>query len=311
MTLKHKTGLEFNFAWIFAIAVGIMILFLAIYAASKAISSNSYESGTISARQIVNLLESSETGIASGIKSSVLSLKDETKIFNKCYDTSLFGRQKISLSNKIFSKWQEESAKIDVPNKYIFSNNIEQGKKIYYFSKPLALPFKISELIFLSSSRYCFINAPEEIEEDASFLMPNYDANCSPDSIKVCFSGSCEIKIQGLCDSNCNNEYDYGVVTKNSKNLYYIGNLMYAAIFSSPEIYECNVKRLMKRAYYQSELLKREGDFLTSRCETNNNGLIQLNILAKAYKSSQDLLIIKSASDDADRQNSAGECRLW
>ena len=310
--MKSKKAMEFNFAWIFAIIVGAFILFIAIYSTFKIINSSSYEVNTLDAKQITNILQAAETGLASGVKPDIIKLKDTARFKNICDDKGNFGNQRISISSKILGKWSDEGAKISATNKYLFSNTTEEGKTIYYFIKPIEMPFKISEAIFLSTKRYCFMNAPSEIEEEAAFLMPNFDLNCNDDSVRVCFgSGNCEIKVLAGCSGNCDTEYDNGVVLKDGKSLFYTGNLMYAAIFSSPELYECNVERLIKRLGFQIRLLDKESGYLRGICGSDNSGLISLGLIIQGYSGSKDLILIKDAAEKADRENNVGECKLW
>lgn len=308
--MNSKRGFEFNFAWIFAIIVGAIIIFIAIYASNRIIGVGSYQLNAITAKQLSIIFEPLETGLASGISPSPVLLKEDTIIYNSCDEKGNFGRQKISVA-AAYIKDKEKGPELSVPNKYIFSNNSEQGKKIYYFAKTFEMPFKVSEIIFLTTKRYCFVNAPDSIMEEASYLMANLDSNCTKDSIKVCFqTGNCEIKVQGTC-SDCESKYDSGIISKNGKNLYYTGSLMYAAIYSSPDIYECNVKRLAKRLSQQALLLKEESDFLTGECESASTSLISLAASAESFSKSSDLSLVYENAKDAERENDAGECKLW
>ena len=61
-----KRGIEFNFAVLFSIIVGAMIIFLAIYSASKIIHTGSSESQSSLTKQLTIIFDPMETGIASG-----------------------------------------------------------------------------------------------------------------------------------------------------------------------------------------------------------------------------------------------------
>src|SRR3989344_2803023 len=61
-------------------------------------------------------------------------------------------------------------------------NERGQLNKFYIFSKPFEFPFKVSDLIYLTSEneKYCFDNAPENIAEEILQLnQGNLAANCS------------------------------------------------------------------------------------------------------------------------------------
>lgn len=321
----NKKGFEFSFSWLFAILAGATILFLAVYGAVKIAGTSRYQVDTMTAKQLSIIFEPMETGLASAKKPGTINLKDETRVYNKCFDEGNFGMQKISLSSKIFGGWKKPSADIPITNKYVFSSSIEQGKSLYLLSKTFKMPFKVSELIFMTSKNYCFVNAPEEIKEEISGLeLENIKLdNCTKET-KVCFSSfgsNCEIKVSGSCPG-CNTEYDKGMVSKDGETIDYAsfeadGNvdrsLMYAAIFSDKKIYECNFKRLMKRLVQESLIYEDEADFLTGKCGSSIN-LIQLigkaTALQKSYTpESLNLLII--AAEEAEKQNEASECKLW
>ncbi len=309
-----KRGFEFSFAWLFAVLVGAVILFLAIYAASKIISTGEYKTDTMTAKQLSIIFEPLETGLASG-KSNIAILNDETRIYNYCNSAGSFGLQRFSLSSESFGKWTEQSADIPVNNKYIFSKQIEQGKQVYLLSNSFEFPWKISEVISLTTDSYCFVNAPDNIKNEISFLAKNVNVdNCSKQDIKVCFgSGSeCDIKVIGNClDYTCESQFDYGYVQKQDK-LFYISELLYPAIFSNKEIYECNVKRLMKRMIQQALIFKQQSNLISTKCKgLPTSGLIHLTHLARNLQSSKDLLIIKQTANEVDEQNSASQCQLW
>lgn len=312
----RKKGLEFNFAWLFAIIAGAVILFLAIYSVVNIVGTERYKLDTITAKQLSIIFEPMETGLASG-KSSVADLRENTRIYDTCYADGYFGKQKISLATQssIGKKWQEPGGEISIPNKYIFSGSMEEGKRVYLLSKSFEMPWKISEIIFLTTKQYCFVNAPEEIIDEVTGLnLGNVKVeNCTGKETKVCFgSGNCEIKVIGSCiSSDCESEYDYGVVSKEGASLYYAGSLIYGAIFSDKEIYNCNVKRLMKRLAEQANLYEQEANFLVGRCESSIN-LAQLQNFAIAVQKSQsNLNFAYVEAKSVNEENDASQCKLW
>jgi len=134
-----------------------------------------------------------------------------------------------------------------------------------------------------SDDVYCFTGAPTEIKEEISNLNQGnlIVENCTKGSIKVCFKGG-----------TCNIEVDYsdGEVRKGKDIFYFSGMndsnaLMYAAIFSDKEVYECQVKRLMLRLkqlaliYYDKEIITR-----ASSCDEGiGTSLIELSNLATIW----------------------------
>tara|TARA_B100001971_G_scaffold155543_1_gene145014 strand:+ start:508 stop:1422 length:915 start_codon:yes stop_codon:yes gene_type:complete len=299
--------LQISFAWMFAIIVGIFILFLAIFATTKLIKTDQTALDAKTAKEIGVLLNPLETGFETG-KSTSLILPSETRIYNKCNTDGEFGRQIIKISQKSFDKWTETDVDVGFSNKYIFSENYVEGKKFYIFSKPLDFPFKISDLIYLTSKdkKYCFLDSPENIKDEITSLkQKNIQVNnCSEDSIKVCFNRNCEINV----------DYNGKYVEKDKSRMYFETDaLMYAAIFSEKDIYECQIKRLMKRVENLA-LLYNDKAGLISQKECNSNlesELSTLNSLTRNLENSNNLNSINFLVEDINKKNDLTECRLW
>lgn len=311
-TMK-KGALEISFGWLFAIIAGIIILFLAIYLSSKLMSTEKETVSAETGKEIGILLNPLETSFESAQTTSI-TIPAETRIHNKCELTGTFGKQLIQLDQKSFNKWTKTEVYVSFNNKYIFSNEEIEGKKFYIFSKPFYFPFKVADLVYMTSSedRYCFINAPNKINEEISDLNQKnlLTENCSENDIEVCFS-------ENDCDINV--DYEAGYVEKEGKREYFTGveddsgALMYAAIFSDKEEYECQLKRLMLRLkeisllYMNKELFtKKEG------CGDNLGGdLNELSEIANSLKNSEELEIIKIKVDIINKKNNARICMLW
>jgi hypothetical protein len=132
--------------------------------------------------------------------------------------------------------------------------------------------------------------------------------NCSDSDIKVCFNDE-------DCDINVN--YLAGRIEKNTKVVYFDEGdttLMYAGIFSSQEVYECQLIRIMRRVkelsllYIDKELIsKKEGAI-----ESNFAGdLKQLSELAGNLNSSKEIEIVKSQADNLYNKNENAIWSLW
>jgi hypothetical protein len=249
--MQGKRGFEMSFAWIFAIIVGAVILFLAIYAATQFIDVAKHRQYTEAAASISILLDPLETGIASAT-GSIIRFDKETQTHYNCYAPTLmdvFGKQTISFSEKsgFGQEWREPGGEITIRNKFIFANAVEQGENLYLFSKPFYTGFKVNDLIFASASEYCFIATPniilEEIEQISlkNINLTNSIDECSEDSKKICFasgSSGCDVQVYSV------DGYETGVVSKDGVEVTYVGALIYGAIFSNPVMYECNIQRL-------------------------------------------------------------------
>lgn len=303
-----KGVLQISFGWLFAIIAGIVIIFLAIYGVTKLIQTENEAIDAEVGEEIGILLNPLETSFESATSTS-FTIPAESRIYNECDDYSGFGKQLISISQKSFNKWSETDLQASFANKYIFSEKISEGKNFYVFSKPFEFPFKVSDLIYLSSAEnvYCFADAPPDIEEELEELaQANILAeNCSEETINVCFSGDCDVNVY----------YSAGYVEKNGKTMYFETDaLMYAAIFSDAEIYECHLKRLMKRVEELAKIYKTKANFVEGYgCESEISGdLANLENLANSFGSSEDLGNFVSILENLDDLNfGEGVCSLW
>ena len=305
---NSKTGfIQISYAWLFAIIIGVIILFFAIYAATRLIKTEEAVTTAETGKEIDILLNPLETGFGEE-KTTPLTIPVESRLNNRCNTFGNFGEQEISVSQKFKGKWTETGTGQISKNKYIFSNKSVEGKNFYLFSKPFEFPFKVSDLIFLTSSKdqYCFIDASEDIIKELSNLNQGnlFTENCPANSIKICFE----------TQENCDIEVDEGdkTVEKNGELVYYeTPALMYGAIFSDPDIYECQVSRLMKRLkelaliYNYKEAIISEAD-----CPADVNLLVLIDS-ASSLQDSSNLINVKFAADDAEAENEGAYCRLW
>jgi len=319
--MRSKSG-EFDFSWLFAIIVGAMILVLAIYGVVRLSDTQRYQADTETAKKIEILTNPLQAGFAEG-KFGTIEFRQTTRINNLC-SSEKFGENKISVSTQssIGDEWKMAGGEISVHNKYIFSSENQEGDNFYVLSKPFYFPFKVSDLTIMTSDKenYCFVDAPEIIEEDVLGLnIPNvFVENCSSavDYVRVCFGafGNCDIVVRGSCSSNCGewDFYDTGIVEKNGATMSYIGNLLFGAIFSDENVYECNVKRLMYRASQIAEGFAERTDLMTARgCNTNLKAdMVYLQGLT-GNASSSNLVGIYQVAKQTELKNEQELCGLW
>lgn len=310
---ESKKAFEMSFAWMFAIIAGAVILFLAIYFASKMISSERFAVDAQTSAKMSILLDPLETSVEAG-KASTISFNKEMRIYNdRCGVSGNFGSQEIGTTAKsnLGEKWQEPAYGKELYNKYLFSQEIEQGKEFFVFSVPFEFPFKISDLIIFSADKYCFLEATNDIKDNLEGLnlqgvmFTDDENNCSEGSKIVCFGQS----------SGCDIEVYESSVVKDSKVLYYTGNLVYAALFSDAKVYECNIKRLINLRLVNLALVYKDKiDFVQQRgCDS----LLELPIAnlinsARALNSSQEILLMQETVDEIDKAESgASKCKVY
>ena len=324
--LKCKRSFELPFSWLFAIIAGVIILLLAIYATSRLISVGTYATQSEAGKQIAILLNPVVNGITSAYATKI-DLKRETRLTFGCYtenSKSYFGKQVISFAEEsgLGKKWQESGANISIYNKFIFSDKLEQGKKIYIFSKPFYTGFRVDDLIFLSMENYCFVAAPEKIKNEVIGLnMKNINISsslesCQKNSAKVCFDfqeDACNVSVYGTCgDFDCEDQYEAGYVIKNGKQMNYFKSLIYAAIFSSPENYECNINRLGKKIGELAAIYKDKADMVRLKgCDSVIGVYLDQLISSSDKLNSAKLENVYNKAKLMDEQNCDANCKIY
>ncbi|VVB82072.1 Uncharacterised protein [uncultured archaeon] len=310
---KRKGAIELSFGWLFAIIAGIVIIFLALYLSSKLIGTQQQTVNAETGKEIGILLNPLETSFESAQTTS-MTIPVESKIEDKCDTKGNFGNQIIQVEQKSFGKWTQTDVNIKFENKYIFLDNQTEGKKFYIFSKPFYFPFKVADLIYISSSNqvYCFVDAPSNIKEEISNLNQAnlLTENCSEGNIKVCFE-------RDNCEVNVN--YQQGFLEKNKTMYYFSGigedykTLMYAAIFSDKAVYECQIKRLMMRTG-EIALIYSEKESLTKKAGCDENLGTDMNImngLTSGLNNSEEIGVIGAQADNINAKNNGRMCLLW
>ena len=312
--MKSKRGIAMSFNWIFAIVVGGFILVLALYTASQFIRTSEQTVYTETAASLISLFDPLETGLSSG-KSSLINFKKESKLFFDCLpdNNPPFGEQTIRFSEKTLGdEFSEAGQRISIKDKYVFSEEVVTGETIYYFSKPYFAGFKVADLTMMYSdeSAYCIYGADEDFTRDATglnlrnIIFVNKTNSC--EGVNVCFEsiGSrCDVRV--VADSN--------YVLKDNTRMYYVDDYLFGAIFSSPRIYECNVKRIKSRfdelaKIYLSkiEVVKRSGCNPTLGFKLEE--MTRFNI-----ENSRDLLIFEDMIEELNGINSRAQdgCRIY
>ncbi|MBI2451818.1 hypothetical protein HYV50_01930 [Candidatus Pacearchaeota archaeon] len=324
--MQNKKALEFSFAWIFAIFIGAVIIFLAIYAATRIVGTEQTKIDAETAKQIGILLNPLETVLEEG-KTSTIFVNKETKIFNSCREQGVYGVQEIgaSVSTAISDDSSNPGIKSSFRNKYLFSSSVSEGKKEFYvFSKPFNFPFKIADLMILYSDqeKYCFVNSPAEIKEEINkslklknIFFINNIRNCQANTKKVCFNTDYE-----ECDIIVSQSLNK--VIRGGDEVYYVEleqtdkyALLYAAIFSEPKIYKCQLKRLMSRAAILAELYTKKITHLSFEgCPSAPllfDYIGSYKRFAELFSGPEDLENIKEKAELLSSKNAPLTCRLF
>ncbi len=304
-----------SFAWLFSIIVGAAIIFLAIYATTKLVVTETKIESSETAKEFGILLNPVETGLEEG-KRAKISFSSETVILNDCSIEGNFGRQGISAISKSNFREDTRGEESGFKNKYIFSENSVEGEEVEIFAKPFEMPFKVADVVFILGKDYCFVGSSREIEEEIEALgfqrinISDRLEECDAESEKVCFEFSdrkCDIEVRSVSRS----------VKKDGKTVYYNdefnNSLLWGAIVSSPEIYECQLERLMKRIGELTLVYLGKTEYLTTKgCSSNlEEGLQSLGRAGAELESSFDLREIVPIAEELERRNNGLVCKLF
>ena len=314
----NKKGLEFSFAWLFAIIAGAVIIFIAIFIATKYVSTSENIVNTKTASEFINVLDPLQSGVAES-SSNRLELRTDARVYTSCDTSGNFGSTRVSFSERIGlgGKFSSRGKEIKSENAYLFAEDELESREIRFLIFSIKLPFKVGDEIIAYSGDYCFVNAPRNIERELGDLTESRnlgiifsdDLESCPVSKRVCFSGSCDVNIR-CSDSECKS----GFVDKDRSRVYFVDKLVYGAIFSSSENYECNVQRVVKRTNILSDIYSKKSQFMASR-GCNSGSLIpdlnNLYDLTKNYDSLDDLPEGFNLARDFEEKNDNLECELY
>jgi len=327
--MYNKKGFEFTFAWMFSMIVGAVILFLAIYGVVNLIGSERNVIDSFSAQQLGIILQPLETqSFESGIRPMNINFPSETKLGFRCNNEDVFGSETVDVASKsgVGKEWQTAGVGATIHNKYVFAEKSLEGKTFYLFLKPLKLPFKVTDLVYIWDKNYCFISPPQDVEDDFSSLGINESGvqivstpgMCKSKSVKVCFGAGYSV------GDNCEIVVDTGSkkIQKNGRNIYYEGPLMYGGIFGDVDLYDCNLKRIMMRAGSIAQLYKDTSEMISSKSPTGCSSALQPELVSYIENSNinsagdarevyrrLNLLSLKSA--ELEKLQKPLTCALW
>ena len=324
----NKKAIEMSFVWIFAIVIGAMIVILALYMAFQLVKQQTFQVNTVSAKGFVNMMDPLQTTVEQG-KIEPVKMNTFTKVFVECVDDSDYGKSRVGLSQQTaFVKEQKPGAFVGIENNYIFAEDEIEGKSFNFITVPFQMPFKTADIIMVYFGSYCFVNPVDSIKSDLRALGISNSSGleikgsvkqCSEGTKIICFGQSSGCDANVVCSGNC----EQGYVKKDKKDLYFIGGLnswgdsvnsmVYGAIFGSPENYECNQKRVMKRLQALSSLYAQKARFVSGRgCNTGlASDLDILGDLAGNFKDARDLSGIYEKAKEINQKNEALQCQLF
>jgi len=308
----NKKGFEMSFAWIFAIIVGAFILFLAVLMITKVSDNQNYSNDLKGAKEITVLADNFELGYETS-SISTIEMPTNSRLYLNCNARGVFGEQELILRSELYDQWSETGNGIKSENKYFFLEEPLESRGLVAFSRVFEFPFKVATLSYFLpvDKEYCFIDPPREVKEEleknnlTNFKIEDSIADCNAKSTKICLNSD-----EASCDAIVYPDF----VKKGSERIYYEGfSLMFAAILSDSEIYECQLQRLMLRTNSLIELYLGKATYDQGNdCSTNQrNPLEQLNQELSFFEDSSDLPNLASTVEILESNSRGGGCQLW
>lgn len=325
---ENKKG-AIEFSWIFSIIVGAVILFFAFYFVGTQLMQRESMNQLVSSQALdVLFTPFSYVGSIAEASASVASLDKESTLHIAC--SNITGYDSLGYNEVSTYSFYKGELVQGTPrrayDKYLFG---EEGTEKLFFvmSKPLNLPWRIADLVYVfpNNQSYCFVNSPTKIRDELQGLENSsqtkhffFGQTGNPEGcIWVCFgdtSSACNIKITSLKNSN----YVLGYTLKDNKKMYYYDNaLLYATLFSKPELYECNLKRLASRASLQLDLyIEKDKELKRKQCYS----LFSIGPLKSSFENLKTTRLadmenvfatIRSNSEILTNQNRGADCALY
>jgi hypothetical protein len=301
--IKRSVKAQAEYAWLFSLIIGAMILFLAIILSGKIFSTGTYltEAEVVRSFDIILNPFSSAGSIASLTLSKPIELPYNTELNFSCSSSgqTLMLRQVEKGKN---NDWVSYTIK----NKYIFTEKNISGKTFWAFSKPFEMPWRVDDLIYIISGEYCFVSPPEKIREELEMI------NATPIKIEDVWTDCSRLypKAKIVCFDYCGRGIqitgDMVVKEDDSVMIYADDATLYAAIFADKQIYDCNIYRLMKRLSLQTDILLSLSNQLSANCNnqilrTNLNSLNStINVVMRNQMKISDVLDIAASVKNSD-----------
>ncbi len=307
-----------EFGWIFALIVGALILFFAFYFIGTKMNESKTGQGLVAENTLDILLNPfSSFGGLGATSSKEVTLQKKERFNFSCNLDMGFGYDSILSATNPGVRMAPKK----VYDKYIFTESSIYSKNLQVISKPFNMPWRVADLIYLFSRdrAYCFVGMTgSTIEEEfgagttgmniSNFKFKDTKADCG-NSITVCYGSGCDIVI----------DFEYSRVVKGTREFPFIDDsTMYAAIFSSYDIYACNMKRVAQRIRYETEVYRNKARalgvkgcssiFSLEALDQSANQVINSRTSAELASS---IYTLRAAADALNSQNMGADCSLY
>ncbi len=307
-----------EFGWIFALIVGALILLFAFYFIGTKMNESKVGQGLVAENTLDILLNPfSSFGGLGATSSKEITLQKKERINFSCNSDFGFGYDAILSATNPGVRMVPKK----VYDKYLFSEDSIYSKNLQVISKPFSMPWRVVDLIYLFSrdKGYCFVGMSQSRVADefgsgttgmniSSFKFKDSKADCE-ESITVCYGYGCDIVI----------DFEYSRVIKGTKEFPFIDDsTMYAAIFSSYDIYSCNMKRVAQRIRYETEVYRNKAQALGAKgcssifsLEALDQSAGQVILSRTSSELTYSLNNLRVAADALNSQNMNADCSLY
>lgn len=316
--MKSKRG-GLQFGWIFAVIVGAVFLFMAFYFVGQLMMEERIEKGTIATRSLdIIITPLSFLGELGATTAKPIDLREASKIELGCDSKGHLGSSSILLVGERTTKYEAGHPKISY-DKYLLGEDLNETfeKRFQTLTKSVYIPWRVADLTMLwpADRYYCFVKAPERIEKElekfniSSINFTETEDACDYESITVCFYGGrgCNIHVTGASREGV------GTVTKRSGTLNYANDtLLYAAIFSDPGLYKCNLQRIAKRLNLEIEVFQEKAASLREKgCPSFSLEGLQAEATTIVSDPGRSLAGLWSAALSVKSTNDYAACKLF
>ncbi|MEM1577788.1 MAG: hypothetical protein QXM27_02145 [Candidatus Pacearchaeota archaeon] len=253
-TLNKKSQMQ-QFAWIFSIIVGALILFFAFFFVSQYSKQIAIPTKQITLEKSLDLLLEpfSAIGSLAEMRAEIIELPKDIYVEINCNEdyNEIKARE---ISHKNFDITQK------VYEKYIFTKkiNTKSKTKFFAFSLPIEIPFYVATATVIVTNDTCVSSLPYQYREN---LKEIYDL----------VKDKVDTKIEFDC-STINNPYiDFD-------------GIAVAYLFSDLNNFDCNLDRILRRAINIAEIYKEKAMLMQAKGCNMKNVIYALDNYINAIK---------------------------
>lgn len=271
--MRERAGIEASFGWIFSLIIGAAVLVLAIIAVRGFVTQEREVQQTFSAQEVANWLATTKSGQEASSVPRNLTFHAVTRLSVSCFSGGeALGAQELRVRTRsgIGEPWQDSGAPARFTQSYVFMQEQAEGKQFHVLVKPIHLPYAIGDAVIVLSEKYCFVSPSGEVEDDLALLQSSSGQGtiasvasieqCARNSTSVCFVGQ-----EGGVSTRCQIVVDVrtkSITTREKQRVNYEDRLALAAIVSSPELYRCQVERMMRRSAELAQLYRKKSELV-------------------------------------------------